>query len=186
MEEESSLREKCPKTEYFSGPFFQAFGLNMERYGVQIRSYFCSVFSHIRTEYGPEITPYLDTFHAVVTFRKVARWNNYLFNKKSTIISQESLKNSCRTYGNSQSLHNCKEHLVLLSLLNNKNLLAQNKQQRQYKVGNMFKVTNKEPGRRNWRCSGVSIVKFDHILHLFSRACLVDFEYVFVYWVLLL
>ena len=33
---------------------------------VQIRSYFWSVFSCIRTEYGPEITPYLDTFHAVI------------------------------------------------------------------------------------------------------------------------
>ena len=43
---------------------------------VQIRSYFWSVFSRIQTEYGeifspnagkygPEITPYLATFHAV-------------------------------------------------------------------------------------------------------------------------
>ena len=32
---------------------------------VQIRSYFWSVFSCIRIEYGPEITPYLDTFHAL-------------------------------------------------------------------------------------------------------------------------
>ena len=35
---------------------------------VQIRSYFWSVFSCIRTKYrkyGPEITPYLDIFHAV-------------------------------------------------------------------------------------------------------------------------
>ena len=32
---------------------------------VPIQSNFWSVFSHIRTEYGPEITPYLDTFHAV-------------------------------------------------------------------------------------------------------------------------
>ena len=32
---------------------------------VQIRSFFWSVFSCIRIEYGPEITPYLDTFHAV-------------------------------------------------------------------------------------------------------------------------
>ena len=36
---------------------------------VQIRSFFWSVFSCIRTEYGPEKTPYLDTFQAVVTFR---------------------------------------------------------------------------------------------------------------------
>ena len=33
---------------------------------VQIRSYFWSVFSSIRTEYGPEISLYLDTFHAVL------------------------------------------------------------------------------------------------------------------------
>ena len=32
---------------------------------VQIWSYFWSVFSCIRIEYEPEITPYLDTFHAV-------------------------------------------------------------------------------------------------------------------------
>ena len=32
---------------------------------VQIRSFFWSVFSCIRTEYEPEKTPYLDTFHAV-------------------------------------------------------------------------------------------------------------------------
>ena len=32
---------------------------------VQIRSFFWSVFFRTRTEYGPEKTPYLDTFHAV-------------------------------------------------------------------------------------------------------------------------
>ena len=32
---------------------------------VQMRSYFWFVFSCIRIEYGAEITPYLDTFHAV-------------------------------------------------------------------------------------------------------------------------
>ena len=31
----------------------------------QIRSFFWSVFSRIRTEYGPAKTPYFDTFHAV-------------------------------------------------------------------------------------------------------------------------
>ena len=31
---------------------------------VQIQSFFWSEFSCIRTEYGPEITPYLDTFYA--------------------------------------------------------------------------------------------------------------------------
>ena len=35
----------------FSGPYFPVFGLNMERYS---------------GKYGPEKTPYFDTFHAVV------------------------------------------------------------------------------------------------------------------------
>ena len=34
---------------------------------VQIWSYFWSVFLRIRSEYGPEITPYLELFHAVRT-----------------------------------------------------------------------------------------------------------------------
>ena len=33
---------------------------------VQIRCFLWSAFSGIRIEYGPEITPYLDTFHAVI------------------------------------------------------------------------------------------------------------------------
>ena len=32
---------------------------------VQIRSFLWSVFSRILTEYGPQKTPYLDTFHAM-------------------------------------------------------------------------------------------------------------------------
>ena len=42
-----------------SGPYFPVFGLNTEIYRVNLR---------IQSEtgkYGPEITPYLDTFHAV-------------------------------------------------------------------------------------------------------------------------
>ena len=41
----------------FSGPYFPAFGLSTERY--------LSVFSPNAGKYGPEKTPYLDTFHAV-------------------------------------------------------------------------------------------------------------------------
>ena len=38
-----------------SGPNFPVFGLNTEIY----------LFSPITRKYGPEITPYLDTFHAM-------------------------------------------------------------------------------------------------------------------------
>ena len=49
----------------------------------QIRSFFWSVFSRIRTKYGPEKTPYLDTFHAVfllqtLTIILIASWLTYL------------------------------------------------------------------------------------------------------------
>ena len=51
-----SLREKCPDMEFFSGPYFPAFGLNPGH---------LPVFSPNAGNYGPEKTPPLDTFHAV-------------------------------------------------------------------------------------------------------------------------
>ena len=53
---------KVSKYRVISGPYFPAFRLNTERY---------EVFLRIQSECGkitPEITPYLDTFHAVVIF----------------------------------------------------------------------------------------------------------------------
>ena len=53
----------CPNTEFSSGPYFPAFGLNTERYD----KYLC-VFNPNAGKYGPEKTPYLDTSHAVGVF----------------------------------------------------------------------------------------------------------------------
>ena len=50
---------KVSKYGVFSGPYFPAFGLNTERYGVPLR---------IKSKCGKirlEKTPHLDTFHAV-------------------------------------------------------------------------------------------------------------------------
>ena len=47
---------KVSKYGVISGPCFPAFGLNAEIY---------SIFSPNTGKYGPEITPYLDTFHTV-------------------------------------------------------------------------------------------------------------------------
>ena len=44
----------------FSSPYFPVFGLNTEIYGVNLRT------SPNTGKYGPENTPYLDTFHAVI------------------------------------------------------------------------------------------------------------------------
>ena len=41
---------------------------------VQIRIFFWSVFSRIRTEYGPENTPYLDNFQVVFVAKKKQPW----------------------------------------------------------------------------------------------------------------
>ena len=54
-----SLREKCPNTEFFL---------------VRIRrDTYLSVFRPNVVKYGPEKTPYLDTFHAVFSWRGVYR-----------------------------------------------------------------------------------------------------------------
>ena len=49
-----TLREKCPNSKYgvVFGPYFPVFGLNTEIY--------------YTGKYGPEITLYWDTFHAVI------------------------------------------------------------------------------------------------------------------------
>ena len=54
-----ALREKCINTEFFSSPYFPVYGLTV------------FVFSPNTGKYGPEKTPYLDTFHAVVFRRKI-------------------------------------------------------------------------------------------------------------------
>ena len=62
-----SLREffNAPKYGVISGPYFPAFRLNMERY-------YLSVLNPNAGKYGPEITPYLDIFHAV--FCACTKW----------------------------------------------------------------------------------------------------------------
>ena len=54
---------KVSKYGVISGPYFPAFGVNTERYEV---SKYLSVFSPNVGKYGPEITPYGETFHAVL------------------------------------------------------------------------------------------------------------------------
>ena len=53
-----SLREKCPNTEFFLVRIFT----HLERRDTS----YLSVFSPNAGRYGPEITPYLDTFHIVI------------------------------------------------------------------------------------------------------------------------
>ena len=55
----------------FSGPYFPAFGLNMERY---------KVFIPNAGKYGPEKTPYLDTFH------EMAQWKPFSENYNSLVM----------------------------------------------------------------------------------------------------
>ena len=53
---------KVSKCGIISDPYFPVSGLNTERY-------YLSVFSPNTGKYRPEITPYLDTFHAVHAIR---------------------------------------------------------------------------------------------------------------------
>ena len=51
--------ERNGDSQLISGRYYSAFGLNKERYGV---------ISPNPGKYGPEKTPYLDTFHLVTPF----------------------------------------------------------------------------------------------------------------------
>ena len=53
------------KYEVFSGPYFLAFD------GIRRDTEYLSVFSPNTGKYGPEITPYLDNFHAVAYAKRV-------------------------------------------------------------------------------------------------------------------
>ena len=53
---------------------------------VQIRSFFWSVFSRNTGKYGPERTPYLETFHVVYKLWKKWKWVAVL---KSSVIRQK-------------------------------------------------------------------------------------------------
>ena len=66
---QSPLREKYPNTEFFSGPYFCAFGLNTESpYSVRMRE-----------NTNQKKTPYLNAFHAVppplVSLRSEKLWH---------------------------------------------------------------------------------------------------------------
>ena len=54
-----ALREKCPNTEFFLVRIFT------HSDGIRRDTEYLSVFSLNTGKYGPEKTPYLDTFHAV-------------------------------------------------------------------------------------------------------------------------
>ena len=58
---EKYTARKVSKYGVLSGPYFPAFGLNTKRY---------EVFSLNVGRYGPEKTPYLDTFHSVIVTQR--------------------------------------------------------------------------------------------------------------------
>ena len=66
---------KVSKYEVIFSPYFPAFGLNTERY---------SIFSPNAGIYGPEITPYLDTFHAQ---QRNISWSFEINNDKKVTVS---------------------------------------------------------------------------------------------------
>ena len=63
-----------------SGPYFPVFGLNTGIYGVNPNT----------GKYGPEITPYLDTFHAVHIITIFLK--NYIYQMSQTLSDVVVLK----------------------------------------------------------------------------------------------
>ena len=73
-----SLREKCPNTEFFSGPYFPVFSSNIGKY-------------------GPGKTSYLDTFHAVII---TTYFTNATITITTTAIRKHCYYNYCHYRSN--------------------------------------------------------------------------------------
>ena len=69
----------------FSCPYFPAFGLNAE---------YLSVFCPNLVKYGPEKTPYLDTFHAVFSSKNRSLMKQFKCSFPITLASDMSLRYS--------------------------------------------------------------------------------------------
>ena len=77
-----TLREKCPNSEFFLVRIFP--------YSDWIRgdTKYLSVFSPNAAKYGPEKTPYLDTFHAVVIIMCQEKRSKPLWNKNWSLFNE--------------------------------------------------------------------------------------------------
>ena len=71
---------------------------------VQIRTFFWSVFSCIWTEYGPEETPYLDTFYTVL---------DKLFKEQKLVFLPEDFNTNLLNYNDHNTIN---EFLLILKL----------------------------------------------------------------------
>ena len=63
---------KRARIQSYSGPHFPAFEMNTERYEI-LRTSHLSVINPNAGKFGPEITPYLETFHAVLSLLSISR-----------------------------------------------------------------------------------------------------------------
>ena len=96
-------REKCPNTELFNGPYLSVFRLNTEIYSWKV--FKDEVISGpYFPVFGPEITPYLDTFHAVEVF-----WSNISISVCLTDVYSEP----CQT----SKIEFCEKYLTAFSNL---------------------------------------------------------------------
>ena len=71
----------------FSGPYFPVFGLNTN-----------SVFSPNAGKYGPEKTPYLDTFHAVMGTKCGSTYANIFMGIFEENYIYHLIKEKCKLY----------------------------------------------------------------------------------------
>ena len=72
------------RVKYTSSGQLIFFSVKNKYWHVQIRSYFWSVFSCIRTEYSSPKTPYLDAFHAVDPEKHVTKIQQHSQNNHNT------------------------------------------------------------------------------------------------------
>ena len=151
---------------------------------VQIRSYFCSafpVFGLNGGKYGPDVTPYLDTFHSVVPqasgftlyeqhFRRAHDiWSTWFDTLDESMISLTFLRQHQSILPKYNfPLIPVKVVIFFPTVLPvNICLFRVNNRNTGKRCEKCSKLTIKTPKRRWWRRSGVFIVNFKHNSYLF-------------------
>ena len=157
----------------------------MSKYGVISGPYF-PIFRLNTGKYGPEITPYWDTFHVVHVFNGIESTAclslvDICFSEIAFVAREKNIKvsligfdlHSRFTLSRGKLLLPCNVIFIFLQLQNftwklaNKYIVKVNNESTRKMCEICSKLTIKIPQRRQWRRSVVVVVNFEHISHPF-------------------
>ena len=118
--------------EHFSHFQFKAVFLKK----VQIWSFFWSVFSPTAGKYGPEKTPYLETFHAVADFLSYC---SSQYPESENIYTLTTLNKTYKNHEKNNASQTCQDESGLLKVLN-----TEDKKNEKFNITEVYTIVRKK------------------------------------------